>query len=188
MTDPTPTPDAPPAGTPEPTPPTPPAEPTKPDQPEETDWKAEARKWEKLAKANNNATKELEKLRTAAMSEQEKAVAEAEKRGRLAAAKENGEKLARAEFRAAVAAAGIDLGEASDLIDVRQFVGEDGEVDEAVIKKAVGKLAKVATRTGASRSGGDAPPGNGRTLPPSDPRAADFAQIEADIRAGARRR
>ncbi|MEU6222249.1 hypothetical protein [Streptomyces sp. NPDC047042] len=54
----------------------------------EPDWKAEARKWEKRAKDNSTATEELEKLKAAQLSEQEKAVAAAEKAGRTAAASE----------------------------------------------------------------------------------------------------
>lgn len=45
---------------------------------ESTDWKAEARKWEKYAKKAQAAEKELEELKAAQMSEQEKANARAE--------------------------------------------------------------------------------------------------------------
>jgi hypothetical protein len=117
-----------------------------------TDWKAEARKWEGRAKANHT---ELETLRAANMSDQEKAIAEAEKKGRTAAATEYGQKLAAAEFRAAVAAAGIDLGEAAEYIDVTRFVGDDGEVNVTAIKAAVTKFSKLAPARGAGRSGGD---------------------------------
>lgn len=44
-----------------------------------TDWKAEARKWEKLAKKGKAAEDELARLKEAQMSEQEKATARAEK-------------------------------------------------------------------------------------------------------------
>lgn len=44
-----------------------------------TDWKAEARKWEKLAKKGKQAEDELARLKEAQMSEQEKATARAEK-------------------------------------------------------------------------------------------------------------
>lgn len=54
-------------------------------QESETDWKAKyeemrthSREWEKKAKANQNAADELEKLKAAQMSEQEKANARAE--------------------------------------------------------------------------------------------------------------
>ena len=42
-----------------------------------TDWKAEARKWEKRAKGNQSAAEELEKLKAAQMTELEKAQAAA---------------------------------------------------------------------------------------------------------------
>lgn len=61
-----------------------------------TDWEAKyhetlahSREWEKRAKANTSAAEELEKLKAANMSEQEKAVAAAEKAGRTAAAQES---------------------------------------------------------------------------------------------------
>lgn len=143
----------PPAG--EGTPPAAPAAPPVPPAPagEDTDWKAEARKWETRAKENKGAVSELEQLRAANLTEQEKAVAAAEKAGRTAAAAEYAPRLAATEFRAAVAAAGIDLGEASDLIDTTRFV-TDGEVDTDAIKAAVKKLAKLAPK-GAGRSGAD---------------------------------
>ena len=44
----------------------------------ETDWKAEARKWEQRAKKSQAAEIEREKLKAAQMTEQEKAIARAE--------------------------------------------------------------------------------------------------------------
>ena len=44
----------------------------------ETDWKAEARKWEKYAKENAAARKELDALKAAQMTEQERLVKRAE--------------------------------------------------------------------------------------------------------------
>lgn len=120
---------------------------------EETDWKAEARKWETRAKENKSASDELAKLREQAMTDQEKAVSAAEKNGRTAAAAEYAVRLAGAEFRAATAAAGLDLGDATDLIDTSRFVA-DGEVDTDAIKAAVKKLAKLAPRS-PGRSGAD---------------------------------
>lgn len=189
MTAPVPTdPSAPPAGppTPEPAPPTDPPKPPPAGPDEGTDWKAMARKWEREAKANSRAKADLEKLQVAAMTEQEKAVAAARDEGRTEALRTAGEKLARAELKAAAATAGVDLGEVAALIDVRQFVAEGGEVDEVAIVKAVKAFAKV-TGKGPARSGGDGPPGGQRTFDPSNPRAADLAQIEQDMRAGARR-
>jgi hypothetical protein len=124
----------------------------------ETDWKAHAREWEKRAKANAKAAEELEKVRKAAMSDQEKAVAEAEAKGRTAASAEYGKELAAARFEAAAAKAGVQLGEAADLIDMGRFVGEDGKPDAKAIEAAVKQLAKLAPAR-AGRSGADL--GNG---------------------------
>ncbi|MFE2433331.1 hypothetical protein [Streptomyces sp. NPDC059409] len=132
-----------------------------PAQGDGTDWKAHAREWEKRAKANAKAADELEKLRKQNLSEQEKAVEEAEARGRTAAAKDYGSKLAQARFEAAAAQAGVNLAEVAEFISVTQFVGEDGEVDDKAIKAAVAKFAKLAPAKGAARSGGDFSGGSG---------------------------
>lgn len=109
---------------------------------DETDWKAEARKWEQRAKENKQAAAELEKQREASMTEAEKAVAEAEERGRTAAASEYGKRLATSDIRAAAADAQADLTGVFDYLDLSRFVGEDGEPDEKAIKAFVGGLPK----------------------------------------------
>jgi hypothetical protein len=141
---------------------TPPTDPPK----EETDWKAMARKWERLAKENSKAAEELEQVRSSSMSEQEKAVAEAEKRGRTAAALDSGKRLARAELKAAAASKGLDLSEIGDLISVDQFINDKGEVDETAIGKAVGKLAKATGKPAPPRGSGqfDGSPGQGQPV------------------------
>lgn len=53
---------------------------------QETDWKAEARKWEKYAKQNKEAAAELERIKQERMSESEKLQARAEKAERELAA------------------------------------------------------------------------------------------------------
>lgn len=67
-----------------------------------TDWKAEARKWENLAKKGKAAEAELAKLKEAQMTEQEKANARAEKAEQeLAAIKAENERITLAnEFAA----------------------------------------------------------------------------------------
>lgn len=61
----------------------------------ETDWKAEARKWEARAKKSQNAELELEALKQAQMTEQEKERARAEKAEQeLAAMKAEQQRLA----------------------------------------------------------------------------------------------
>lgn len=54
-------------------------EPQGDEHPKETDWKAEARKWEARAKKSANAELELEALKQAQMTEQEKLKAKADK-------------------------------------------------------------------------------------------------------------
>ena len=133
---------------------------------DEVDWKALARKWEQRAKENRRAAEELEKLRQERMTEAEKAVAEAERRARAEAAREYGARLARAEFRALAAAKGLNIdSDIFDLVDTSRFVDDEGEIDEAAIKAAVAKLAKLAPKPGGT-SGGDFTGGNGGGTPP----------------------
>ncbi|MFI7532586.1 hypothetical protein [Streptosporangium sp. NPDC049376] len=129
---------------------------------QETDWKVEARKWEKRAKENSSAAEELDKVRKASMTEIEKAVEKARKEGESTALVTAGRKLAAAKFETALARKGLDLGDAADLIDTAKFVDDKGDVDEAAIKKAVDRLAKLAPKAPSS-SGGDFGGGNGST-------------------------
>lgn len=164
----------------------PPADPPKPTpppapEPPETDWKAEARKWEKRAKENSTAVTELEQLKASQMTEQEKAVAEAETRGRTAAASEYGKQLAAARFEAAAATAGVQLGEAAGLIDTARFVAADGSVDADAITAAVTQLAAIAPKASPGRSGADLSGGHGDTPPSIDKQIAE-AQAKGDWR------
>ena len=92
----------------------------------------------KLRKLEQDA----ERQRKATMSEAEKAVLEAESRGRSSATAEFGRRLAAAEFKAKAAQAGADADGFLDLIDVSKFVGEDGEPDSKAIDAAVKRLPK----------------------------------------------
>ncbi|HYJ33848.1 MAG TPA: hypothetical protein VE326_11565 [Candidatus Binatia bacterium] len=119
------------------------------DEGDSTDWKAEAAKWkaqarkhETRSKENATAKAELERLRKASMSEQEKAVAEAEERGKKAAMSAAAVRLARAELRAA-AAGTVDkdaLDGFLEYADLSKFIGEDGEPDDKAITAAIKKL------------------------------------------------
>ena len=111
----------------------------------------------KLRKLEQDA----ERQRKASMSEAERAVAEAESRGRLSATAEFGKRLAAAEFKAKAAQAGADADGFFDLIDVSKFVGEDGEPDSKLIDAAVKRLPKrvsdAASFDGGARRAGTAP-------------------------------
>lgn len=126
-----------------------------------TDWEAEAKKWEKRAKENRNATEKLAKLEAAAMSEQEKAVAAAKEEGSAEALKKVGVKLATAELRLAAQGKGVDLTKVSKYIDVKQFVDDEGEVDVKAIKAAVADFAEIAPKQQPGKSGAPIPGGSG---------------------------
>jgi len=122
----------------------------------------ESAKYRTEAKA---AAVELDKVRSASLSEAEKAVAEAEKRGRSAAATEFGQRLVRSDFVAAAARrnAEFDAAAVLDDLNLARFVGEDGEPDTAAIGKAVERLVPELS------AGSPRPPsfdGGARTTPP----------------------
>ncbi len=123
---------------------------------DDTDWKAEARKWEARAKENSGAAKAAEKARLDAMSEADRAVAEAEARGRTAAATEYGVRLARTEFDAAAGRRNPDFDTKSALeyVDLTKFLGEDGEPDTKAITAAVERLVPAPAEGPPSFDGG----------------------------------
>ncbi|MER6515088.1 hypothetical protein [Nonomuraea sp. NPDC001636] len=152
-----------------------------------TDWEAKyresvthSREWEKRAKANSAAADELEQLKASNMTEQEKAVAAAEKAGRTAA-----EQAAQAEIekrdaqlreltvRDAVRERAEKHGaKASALLDSMSFRQKIADLDPAArtfganlddaIKAAVKDNPLFAAQT-ASRSGGDLSGGTGES-------------------------
>jgi hypothetical protein len=86
--------------------------------------------------------KQLEQVQRAQMSDTERAIAEARESTAAEVRAEFGQRLARSALVAAAATAGADLGDLLDFIDLKRFVGDDGEPDDAAIKKAVAKLPK----------------------------------------------
>ena len=125
-------------------------EPTMTDAPaveSDKDWEAEALKWKALARKHETATasslKELEQLRTAQMTDTEKAIAEAEKRGRDAALKELRADMARSKLQAQAAGKGADVDALLEVVDVSRFIKEDG-IDEDAIAATIERLTKVA--------------------------------------------
>lgn len=146
---------------PAPTPAPPAAQPTDPAAPPEpskddTDWKAEAQKWEQRAKSNRDAAKALEKSQQATMTEAERQVAEAKATGRSEAVTEFGKRLARTEFDALAGRRNPDFDTASALewVDLARFVGEDGEPDTKAIKAAVERLVPAPQGGPPSFDGG----------------------------------
>lgn len=118
----------------------------------------EARKWETRSKENHQAKTELEKQRQAAMTDAERAVADAEAKGRTAATSEFGKRLATSEIRAHAADAQADLAGVFDYLDLSRFVGEDGEPDDKAIKAFVAGLPKKDPGTPSFDGGTRTPP------------------------------
>lgn len=121
---------------------------------EEKDWKAEAealmaeaRKWEGRAKANASAAKELEQLRTQAMTDQEKAVAAARQEGHAEGLAAGMARVVRAEIRAAAAGrmSTEQLAALLEATNLAVFIGEDGDVDEAKVQRFVDGIAPMPT-------------------------------------------
>lgn len=132
------------------------------------------------------AQKALADLQKASMTDQEKAIQTARDEATAAVTRTFGARLAAAEFKTAALADGRDLSVA-DLIDMGQFLGEDGEVDVKAIKAAISKLPKLtptdATSTATdtaptpARSGGDHRGGTGAGKPITE---ADLARMSQD--------
>lgn len=137
---------------------------------DDVDWKAEAekykalhRKQEERAKVNAKAAKELERLKADQMSETEKAVAEAEQRGRQSALTEAGERLAAAEIKAALATIVEDPARIVEDLNLRKYLTDEGEVDAeavATLRKKYEDIAKPGRPSGSADGGsrgGDKP-------------------------------
>lgn len=116
--------------------------------PQGTDWKAEARKWEALAKKGKAAEDELAQLKAAQMTEQEKANARAEKaESELAAMKAEAERLEAA--RAVSAKTDVPL-------ELLEFCRDADSMEEfAKLYKAKAPQVHSAPRAQASTVAGD---------------------------------
>lgn len=120
---------------------------TAPDRTAEVDkWKALARKNEERAKANASAQAELDKLREATATEQDKAIEQARKEASTEAAKTFGSRLAEAQFRVAASGRldGDQLEGLLEVVDLGRFVDEHGDPDIEAITAAVSRVAPKA--------------------------------------------
>ncbi len=120
------------------------------EQQAETDWQAEAekwkslsREWEKKAKATKNAAKELEELKQAQMTEQEKAIARAE-----AAESELAELRAQAERHEAAVRISSEKGIPAELLEFCSD-SESMEAFAAAYVKSQGTVHAVASADGS---------------------------------------
>jgi predicted secreted protein len=99
-----------------------------------------------LRKTYEGAAKEAENQRKASMTDAERAVAEAEARGRSSAMSEYGQRLVRSDFVAEAARRNPEYDAAGVLDDLNlaRFLTEDGEPDSKAIAKAVERLVPAA--------------------------------------------
>lgn len=95
-------------------------------------WKSLSRKNEAQAKANASAAKELEDLRKASLTDQEKLIASTREETALAVRREFAAKLVDAELKAALNGKVLD---AASLLsfDKSSFIDETGEIDTTAI-------------------------------------------------------
>lgn len=109
-------------------------------------WKSLSRKHEERARANAEAKAELDRLREASATDQEKAIMAA----RREAAQSFGSKLAEAQFR--VAGAGrLDADQLDGLlgvVDLKRFVDDNGDPDIDAITAAVSRVAPKSVDQG----------------------------------------
>src|SRR5690349_19452189 len=101
--------------------------------------RAEIAKYRTRAKS---AEGEIENVRKSSMSEAERAVAEAEQRGRAAVLEQFGHKLVRSAFVAEAARRnpGFDAESVLDDLNLARYMGEDGDPDSKAIAAAVARL------------------------------------------------
>ena len=143
------------------------AEETEASETQAQDLAAEVTKWKALSRTNEarwkDASKELDQLRQAQMSEADKALEQARNEARAATLAEVGGRLAAAELRAQAATAGVELPPA-DYLNLAAFIGDDGSPKPDAIASFVSSLPKPATEPefpqgiGLGRHGGTSNP------------------------------
>jgi len=107
--------------------------------------------------------KEIGELRKSQMGEAERAVAEAEERGRTTALGNLGQRLVLSEFKAAAAGKGLPVDEWLEDLNLSKYVGSDGEPDTKAIGTTVERFAalrgdrQVPSYDGGTRRAADKP-------------------------------
>lgn len=104
-------------------------------------WRSLARKHEERAKANATAAKELERLKAQAMSDSDRAVAEARTEERQLVTREYGARLVAAEVRAAAAGRPVDVDALLEGVDLGRFLDDEAEPDRRAINDWLDRIA-----------------------------------------------
>lgn len=157
-----------------------------------TDWKAEARKHEKRAKDNAAAAKrareleaELNQYREASQSETEKAINAARREAEQQTAAKYQRQIATAEVRAAAGGKLQDPNDAVRLIDLDEFIAQDGTVDTSGINDAIAQLVKDKPYLGVQQQPARAASFDGGQRQGA---AASEGDFNAELRKGFRRK
>lgn len=119
--------------------------------------RTEAKKWQT----------EVDKVRQSSLTEAERAVVEAEQRGRASVLAEFGQKLARSAFVAEAARRnpGYDAAAVLDDLNLARYIGDDGEPDSKAITAAVERLVPSAGQAPAQVPSFDGGTRTGNALP-----------------------
>ncbi|HXH34732.1 MAG TPA: hypothetical protein VNJ54_10010 [Plantibacter sp.] len=137
--------------------------------------------------------KRLDDIEAQNATDLERAVKTARAEGETAATQKANGRLIAAEARALAAEMQFRKpGHAVRLIDTADVkVNDDGDVDTKALRDLLDELAKddplLLVVPSDGRPKGDADQGARVTAPPTDPRSADLAQIEADLRTNRRK-
>lgn len=129
------------------------------------DWKKEAEKWKFFAQKHEaawkKASRELDELRKAQMSDAERAIAEAEERGRRAALESFARERAQLKLQATAGKAGVSLpGGLMEVLDVGRFISDGFEVDDSAIQEFVSQLSQFKPQPKFSQQVGLGPQGS----------------------------
>ena len=156
--------------------------------------KADKSAAEKARKAAEKRASDLEQrlsqIEEANKSEADKAIEGARKEAAEAARAEVLTELHRERINNALMRHAGKFADPEDVLTIADGidVGDDGRPDPAEVERAVNDLLERKPHWAANgRKYGDVGQGMRQQSPPLDPRAADLAQIEADLKAGARR-
>jgi len=168
----------------DPDPQDPPANDPPPDQPDEpkpdTNPETEVKRLSSALaaerKARAIAEREANKLRDATATDAEKAVQAAKDEGRAEALKEMAGRLVETEVRAAAAGRLADPADAVRLLDVAEFVGDDGAIDREAIGAAIAELIEAKPYLATEPK----PSGNGQRKAPQGTRPGATAEADGD--------
>lgn len=146
------------------------AQPEQAEQPEQSPEEAALgdagkRALDRMKRERNELRRELDKLRRQAMTEQERAVADAHNAGRAEALREMAGRLVDAEIRSAAIGRPLNVDALLAHVDRSQFLSEDGEVDRDAVNAWLDQLAPAQTEPRHASDLGQGTRGVVRTSP-----------------------